>query len=263
MVVGAGIETEPAAGDQPQHGGGGDQRGDAGCREPVTGVQDLGAVQVRPALRSHPRRGIRAAPGQDQAGQAQLRGHLARYPGHLSRDIAECACRRCRHPAVGDPPAGGECLQPGEPVRWVSLHRREDLQAGDLNAGGQQGLADDDEVLAQVCGHAGDHRDQVTGRKLGQETLAEMLSQLLIIGGCPARRTGIPETGDHPSQLRQRVTVLRGPAAKLLESGPVRQAVLSCDGSLRVVQGREFASGQAAFRLELQVPQAGPIRQWT
>jgi hypothetical protein len=44
--------------------------------------------------------------------------------------------------------------------------------------------------------------------------------------------------------------------AGLLERGPVRQAEFTGDGRLGVVQAGELARGQAAFRLELQVPQA-------
>ena len=135
-------------------------------------------------------------------------------------------------------------------MRRVSFDRREDLQAGDLNAGGQRRLANDDGLLAQVRGHAGDRRDQLAGRNRGQEVVIEMLSQLVIVGGCPHRFAGIPETGDHPSQLRQRAAfLLRLAADELLERGPVRQAMLPGDGRLRVVQGGKLASGQATFRL--------------
>src|SRR6266542_1997651 len=45
-----------------------------------------------------------------------------------------------------------------------------------------------------------------------------------LVGGCPRRLAGIPETGDHPSHLPQRVTFLLGLAAdELLERGPTRQ----------------------------------------
>src|SRR6266536_4110 len=67
---------------------------------------------------------------------------------------------------------------------------------------------------------------QLAGRNRGQQLAIEMLSQLMIVGGGPGWLAGVPETGDHPLQLRQRVAFL-------------------------------------AFGLELQVPQAWPTRQRT
>jgi hypothetical protein len=72
VVVGWVIKTDTAVGDKSQNGGGGDALGDA--RTPGTGgwFQNHGAVEVCPAPREGPHRGVRAAPGEDQAGQAEL-----------------------------------------------------------------------------------------------------------------------------------------------------------------------------------------------
>jgi hypothetical protein len=137
-------------------------------------------------------------------------------------------------------------------------------QAGDLSASGQWRLRYDDEFLAQVHGHPDDFRDHLRGRDRGQEAIIEMLPQLVIVGGRPPWLAGVPETGDYPAQLGHRVAFrLRLAASELLKRGPARQAMLRGDGRLRVVQGGKLASGQAAFRLKLQVPQARPARQRT
>jgi hypothetical protein len=82
-----------------------------------------------------------------------------------------------------------------------------------------------------------------------------MLLHLLRSRSAPARLVGAAEPGDHPAQLGQHLA-FRGRllADALFERGPARLAVLPGDGELRVVQGGKFTRGQAAFRLELQVP---------
>jgi hypothetical protein len=80
----------------------------------------------------------------------------------------------------------------------------------------------------------------------------------------PARLARGAEPGDQPAKLRQDMAFRRGLLADaLLERGPARLAVLPGDGQLGVVQGRKFTRGQAAFRLELQVPETRPGWQGT
>ena len=81
-----------------------------------------------------------------------------------------------------------------------------------------------------------------------------MLPELVGAGRRPAWFAGAGEPGDDPAQLGHGVAVL---GAGLLERGPVGQAEFAGDGRLGIVQGGELARGQAAFRLEFQVPQAG------
>jgi hypothetical protein len=71
-----------------------------------------------------------------------------------------------------------------------------------------------------------------------------------------------PEAGDHPAQLGQHLAFRDGQLDDVLfERGPARLAVLPGDDELHVVQGGKLTRGQAAFRLELQVPQTRPPGQ--
>src|ERR1039457_5732863 len=91
-----------------------------------------------------------------------------------------------------------------------------------------------------------------------------MLPQLMLAGRRPGLLVAVLEPGDQPSQLRQRMAFpLRLAADVLLQPGPALLAVLTGDGRLSVVQRGKLASGQAAFRLKLEVPQAWPTRQRT
>ena len=262
VIVGRVIQADPAVRDQPQHGGGGDQLGEVASGETVAGAQDLGAAQIRPAPRGRPVRGIRAASGQDEAGQAELGDGLGCYLARRFGDLAGGARGRRRAAGVGDPAAQRKPPHSGDPVRRVGLHRRDDLQVGDLDLRGQRCLGGDDIRFAQVLSHSGDGRDQLAGRSPGQELLAEMLSQLADAWGHPVRASGIPESGRHPSQLRQHIAFLARPAVdELFQRGPARLAMLPRDGQLSLAQGGELSGGQAAFRLQLQVPQARPAGQ--
>jgi hypothetical protein len=116
--------------------------------------------------------------------------------------------------------------------------------------GFQRRRSDHDEFAAQVRGHLADLFDQGAGRDHSQEAIVEMLPELVLLGSRPARGVGAGKTGDHPAQLGQGVAFRRG-GADLLQPGPAGQAMLPGDGRLGLMQGGEFARGQAAFRLEL------------
>ena len=186
-------------------------------------------------------------------------GPSTRRAADLVRGGAEgTGRRRGLHPGVGDPFAEREGSQPGQPVWRRGVDHRDVPQAGQLDHGLEGRLADDAEFLAQVRGHLGERSGQVAGRHDGQEAVVEVVPELLLSGRRPAGFAGAGEPGDDPAQLGHGVAVL---GAGLLERGPVRQAELTGDGRLGVVQGGELARGQAAFRLELQVPQAGAVGQ--
>jgi hypothetical protein len=229
----------------------------------VPGPEFLAPVQVRPAFRDHPRSGARTAARQRQAGQAQFReallGDLPQasrripgHPGHPGR----------RHPRIGDLTAERNGQQPGQPVRRIGRGRGEDLQAAEPHLGRQRGLGHDREFLAERRGRAGDGRAQLGSRARGQHFRREMLLHLVRPGGGPARLVGAAEPGDHPAQLGQHLAFRGGQLDDvLLQRGPARLAVLPGDGELRVVQGGKLTRGQAAFRLQLQVPETRPPGQ--
>jgi hypothetical protein len=259
-VVGGGVQAQPALGHQPEHRGRGDQRGHAGRAEPAAGLQRLGPVQVGMPPGDHPRRAAGLAAGQDQGGQAQLGAGLLGQAGYLVRGLTEGAGRRRRLGAgVGDPVAEGKSPQPGQPVRRCRVGHRDIPQPGQLNLGLQRPLADDHELGAQVRGHLGGLLHQVARRKGGQHAVVEMLPELVLTWSRPLRPVGTGETRDNPAQVGQGVAFL--PVARLLQRGPVRQAEFAGDGGLGIVQGGELTRGQAAFRLESEVPQAGPSGQ--
>src|SRR5689334_12508255 len=156
-------------------------------------------------------------------------------------------------PGAGDPVAEREAAQAGQPVRRRRVGRRHQPHAGQLDLGLERRLADDDELAAQarLAGLFG----QGAGRDRGQETVVEVLAELVLAGCRPARAAGPGEPLGHPEQVSEgRATG----GAGLFQPGPAGQAVLAGDGDLGVVQGDELARGQAVFRLEFQVTQARP-----
>ena len=69
----------------------------------------------------------------------------------------------------------------------------------------QRRVADHDEFFAQIRDDLAELGDQAPGRKRGQKPVIEVLRQLVIGGGRPARAAGVGEAGDHPAQLGQGV----------------------------------------------------------
>ena len=158
---------------------------------------------------------------------------------------------------IADPGADRKTLQAEQPVGRDVVDRGEITDAGQLNVGVQRSLGDDDEVRAQVRGPLGDFPGQVGGRDDSQDAVIEMRAHFVIVRGGPAGRRSAGKPGDQPAQLGQSPAFrLTGRADLLFQRGPAGQAVLPRDGGLRLVQGGKFARGQAAFRLEPQVPQA-------
>ena len=163
---------------------------------------------------------------------------------------------------AGDPAAQGKPPYPGNAVRRVGLHCRDELQAGEPDLRGQRRRGGDDITSAQLRGHPGEGRDQLAGRNPPEELVAEMLSQLADARRHPASGIGVPEPVNHPPQLRQHMASLAGLSLnELLERLPARLAMLPRDGQLSLIQRGELSGGQAAFRLQLQVPQAWPAGQ--
>jgi hypothetical protein len=266
VIVGGAVQADGAVRDQLEDGGGGDEHGDAGGREPVAGVQGLAAVQVGPAPGEDPRGPrVAVAAGQEEGGQAQLGDGLFGYLGYSGGHLALGADRGVVDPGVADPPAHRQPAQADQAVRRLGLHRRDVLHVGQLRIGLQRGLAEDGELaVAQVRGELADGRDKLGRRERGQEPVAEVLLQLVVGGSGPARFVGSGETRDHPAQLVQRVAVfitgLLGVDPQF-EGRPARQAVLARDGQLGFVQGRELARGHATFGLELEVAKVRPAGQ--
>jgi hypothetical protein len=91
-----------------------------------------------------------------------------------------------------------------------------------------------------------------------------MLAELLVTGDLPAAVTRLPEPGDQPAGLGQDRAAAAGTGADvLLERSPAGQPMLAGDGELGVVQCRELPGGQPPFRLHLEIPQAGLVRERT
>jgi hypothetical protein len=211
VIVGGGVETEAAFGDKPQHRGGRHQRGDAGRGEPAASVQDLGSVQVGVPLGDHPRRTAGLTAGQDQSGQAELgegvvgdRGYFGQLGGLGCRGCRGClgaGRRRGAYPRIGDPFGQRKTPQAGQAVRRVGIDNGQVPHPGQLNVGFQRRQADHDELCAQVCGGLAELGHQIARRYRGQETVIEMLAELVIGGGRPAGAVGAGEAGDHPAQL--------------------------------------------------------------
>ena len=254
VAVGGVVQAEQAIGGQPEHGGPGDQPGQAGHREQAAGLQRLGPVQVGMSGGDDPGRAAGVAPRQEQGGHAQFGAGLLGDRGDPVRRVAEGpGRRRILHPGVGDPVAEREAAQAGQPVRRRRIGRRHQPHACQLNLGLERRLADDDELTAQarLAGLFG----QGAGRDRGQETVVEVLAELVLAGRRPARAPGPGEPFGHPEQVGEGMAT---GGAGLLQPGPAGQAVLPGDGGLGGVQGDELARGQAAFRLEFQVTQARP-----
>jgi hypothetical protein len=169
------------------------------------------------------------AAGQDQGGQAELGvGILGdrEQLGHLGLGLVglgglglagpgavDVDWRRGRQPGIGDALGDGKAPQPGQPVRRVGTDHRQVSHPGQLDVCLQRRVADHDEFFAQIRGLGDDLAelgDQAIGRNGGQEPVIEMLGQLVIGGGRPARAAGVGEAGDHPAQLGQGVAFRPG-----------------------------------------------------
>jgi len=108
-----------------------------------------------------------------------------------------------------------------------------DLPASQLDLDGQRRGVGYDVFLPQVRGHARDRLDQLVNADRGEELVVEVQPQFLIVRCRPARRAGVSEPGDDPSQLRQRTAFRLGLTAdEDLERRPARLAMLPGDGNL-------------------------------
>src|SRR6185437_1207078 len=133
--------------------------------------------------------------------------------GNLQSAVIDPGRSRSGDPAVRDPRADGEGEQAVNPVRRLSLGVRIHLHAVDPQLCPQRHLPGDDEFLAQVHGAAGDDRDELVCRELGQEFVAEVLSELVFAWCCPPRLAGVLEPGDYPPYLRQDTAFRAAPGA--------------------------------------------------
>jgi hypothetical protein len=267
VVVGRGVQSYRAVGDQPQHRDRRDQLGDREGRKPVPGLQGSFPVQVGPATGQHPGRPVRVTratvatrvmAGQDQTGQALLGGGAVRYLLGGGGHVTVSAAGRGGQPGIGDLLAAWERGQHDQPVRGLRLGGRLDLEAGQPGPDLVGGRGSDGQLALEHRVLAGQHADQPIGRDLGQEMLGEVLPQFSFAGGDPAALAGGGKPGDHPADLIEGMA--DGLALDLLlEHGPAGPAVFAGDGQLGIVQGGELPRGQAALGLELEVTQARPI----
>jgi hypothetical protein len=189
----------------------------------VPDVQWPVAVQVRAPDRRHPRCAIRAAAGDDEAGQSQfgdtVRGNLSDAGRNLADDAHRC---RCCGTGVGDPGGQRRGVQPGDPMRRIGRHRREDLQTGQAHPDPQRCPINDDAIRPQLRRRPRELRNQIIGGHPGKDLISEVLTHLRGVGRPPPWPVRVPEPGDDPLQLDQCVRHGAYLRTQLLERGPTR-----------------------------------------